>query len=129
MLRDASGEVVSDANGITARTSHITSIWGSSGSAIRRKRVYEKLLTESDSAYVLGQLNMTTAPDGSSERHLRVAENGRRLLVTNFSEEQLARMQRWWLWSGAALSAAAVLVLAWSYVQRYQVLTAPGVLL
>jgi len=128
VLRDASGDAIVDANGITARTSHITSILGSSGSVTRRKRIYEKLLIEGDSVYVLGELRITSAPDGSNNRHLRVAENGRRLLVSTFSEEQLQQMQCWFLWSGAAVLAASVLILAWSYVQRYQVMTAPGML-
>ena len=43
-------------------------------------------------------------------------------------EPRLIRVERAQLWIGAAVCALALLVLAWAYVQRYHVISVPGVL-
>ena len=62
---------------------------------------------------------------GGVERSVRVPEDGRRLLVSNYSEAELIAQERLWIWSGALLAALAVAVLMWGYVQRYEVQIAP----
>lgn len=59
---------------------------------------------------------------------MRVAENGRRLLVSNLSKEQLLFIERLWFWIGTSVFVLTAMVLAWSYYQRYQVSAVPGVL-
>ena len=86
------------------------------------------MLKEGDDAYVLGELSVTTEPNGEVVRHVRAATDGRRLLVSNLAEETLLRVERIQLWLGATASALALLVLAWAYVQRYHVANVPGVL-
>jgi hypothetical protein len=102
---------------------------GSGGGITSNKRVSERLLKEGDVAYVLGELTVSPGPRGTSVRTVRVAQDGRRLLVSNLNEDQLFLIEKLWLWIGAAFFVTSVLVLAWSFYQRYQVNVVPGVLL
>jgi hypothetical protein len=62
---------------------------------------------------------------GSVERAVRAPDNGRPLLVSNYTEAELIGQERIWIWSGVLLSALAVAALLWGYVQRYEVRVAP----
>ena len=128
VLRDASGEAVVEPKGMTVRTRHVAGTFGSGGGVTSSKRVSERMLKEDDAAYVLGELSVTTAPNGARVRQVRVAENGRRLIVSNLSEEQLLFRERLWFWIGTFVFAMTVLMLSWSYYQRYYVSAAPGAL-
>jgi hypothetical protein len=129
VVRDATGDAVIDPTGITVHTRHFTTSIGSGDAALGSgRRVSEKSLREGDEAYVLGELSVTTAPDGRAVRHVRIAENGRRLLVSNLSEGQLVFAARVWLWIGAVVAASSLIILIWAWHQRYHVINAPGIL-
>jgi hypothetical protein len=59
------------------------------------------------------------------ERAVRAPEDGRPLLVSNYTEAELIGQEWIWIWSGALLSALSVAVLMWGYVQRYEVRVTP----
>ena len=128
VLRDASGEALIDPRGMTVRTRHsVTKLRGASGLTSRTRRS-EQLLKEGDSAYVLGELAVEPSSSGASVLHVRLAEDGRRLLVSNYTRDELIRRERFWLWSGAIVFALSTAVLVWSNVQRFHVVGIPGTL-
>jgi len=124
VLRDATGEVVVEPKDMHVRTRHRVTKFGSAAAVgTSGSRVTEETLREGDSAYALGELSVASASgDG---RRLRAAENGRRLLVSNLDEAHLVFVERVWFWTGTSVFVAVVLVLAWSYYQRYHVVVAP----
>jgi len=128
ILRDATGEAVIEPQGMSVRTRHSSGPFGSSGGVTSNRRVSEEMLKEDDVAYVLGELSVSVTPEGTTLRKLRVAENGRKLLVSNLDKENLLFVERLWFWIGLSLFLATVLLLAWSFFQRYQVKIMPGLL-
>jgi hypothetical protein len=127
LLRDGTGEVAIDPAGAVVRTRHVRSQFAD-GSFVSRRRETERTLRDGDSAYVVGELALTKNISGTVERTVRAPEDGRRLLVSNYSEAELMRHERIWIWSGTLLSLLAVATLLWGYVQRYEVLAVPGAL-
>lgn len=129
VLRDATGDVIIDPKGLTVRTTHLSSslgsAWGITTSSMRRT---ERMLLEGDAAFVQGELYDVQRGE-VAERHVRVAQNGKRLFVSTYTEAQLIAMERVWLFAGLALCAVAAALLAWGWVQRYNVTTVPGTLL
>jgi hypothetical protein len=126
LVRDASGEALIEPHGMTVRTRHsVTRFSGMSGS---RGRSSERMLKEGDAAYVLGELVVVPSSGGACTRHVQMAEDGRRLLVSNYSRDELIRRERLWLWTGTIAFALSVGVMAWVYVQRYHVAGIPGVI-
>jgi hypothetical protein len=128
VIRDESGEAVIDPRGMSVRTRHSTTKLGTSTIASSGKRVSERMLREGDTAYVLGELTTAPGPNGEPRRMLRVAEDGRRLLVSNYSQRQLIAVERAWLIVGATVFVLAVGTLVLSFQARYRVATIPGVL-
>jgi hypothetical protein len=124
LLRDATGEVAIDPSGAVVRTRHVQSQFGN-GAFVSRRRETERTLREGDAAYVVGELALSKNVSGVIERSVRVPEDGRRLLVSNYTEAELIGQERIWIWSGALLSALAVVTLLWGYVQRYEVRVTP----
>ena len=124
LLRDATGEVAIDPSGAVVRTRHVQSQFGS-GAFVSRRRKTERMLREGDAAYVVGELALSKNMSGVIERSVRVPEDGRRLLVSNYTEAELLGQERIWIWSGALLSALTVAALVWGYVQRYEVRVTP----
>jgi len=125
LLRDATGEVTIDPAAAVVRTRHVRSQAGD-GSFLSRRRETERSLHEGDAAFVVGELALSRSRSGTVERAVRAPEDGRRLLVSNYTEAELMGQERIWIWSGALLSALVVAVLMWGYVQRYEVPVAPG---
>ena len=125
VLRDSTGDVVVEPKDMHVRTRHRVAKFGSASAVgASGSKVTEETLREGDSAYALGELSVASASgDG---RRLRAAENGRRLLVSNLDEAHLVFVERVWFWTGTSVFVAVVLVLAWSYYQRYHVVVAPG---
>jgi hypothetical protein len=128
VLRDSTGDVVIEPSEMTVRTRHRTSKIAGGGSLGSGTRVIERMLWEGDDAYALGELTIATGTDGATDRRLSVAENGRRLLVSNLSEEQLSFFARLWFWLGAVVFGSALIVLIWAFYERYHVVNIPGVL-
>jgi len=127
LLRDASGDAVVDPEGITVHTTHLATRSGMGGAGLSSGgRVTERSLNVGDSVYALGQLSSARGSDGETVRRLRIADNGRRLLISNLSEGQLMFVARAWTWVGAVAFASALIVLVWSFYQRYSVINAPG---
>ena len=56
---------------------------------------------------------------------MRAPEDGRRLLVSNYTEAELIGHERRWILAGVLLSALAMAALVWGYVQRYEVRVMP----
>ncbi|MEP6729050.1 MAG: hypothetical protein ABJE10_00365 [bacterium] len=127
LMRDASGDAIVEPHGMTVHTRHTTSTSGGRGVGSTRRTI-ERMLEDGDDVYVLGELVVSISPGGATERRLRVAEDGRQLLVSTFGEEQLAFLARLWIWSGAIAFVLALVVLAWAYHQRFQVIVMPGLL-
>jgi hypothetical protein len=123
LLRDATGEVTIDPAGAVVRTRHVQSPSG--GGFLSRRRETERTLREGDAAFVVGELALSRNRSGALERSVRAPEDGRRLLVSNYTEAELIGQERIWIWSGALLSALAVAAMIWGYVQRYEVRIAP----
>ena len=124
LLRDATGEVSIDPSGAVVRTRHSWSKF-KSRSFVARRRETERLLCEGDQAYVVGELSHEKRPTGIIERIVRAPEDGRRLLVSNFTEAELIAQERLWIWGGTLVFLLSVLALAWMYAQRYEVRVAP----
>jgi hypothetical protein len=124
LLRDATGEVAIDPSGAVVRTRHVRSQFGN-GAFVSPRRKTERLLREGDAAYVVGELSLAKSASGAVERAVRAAEDGRRLLVSNYTEAELIGQERIWIWSGALVFALATAALMWGYVQRYEVALAP----
>jgi hypothetical protein len=127
LLRDATGEVAIDPAGAVVRTRHVQSRFAN-GSFTSGRRETERTLRDGDRAYVVGELALAKNVSGAVERTVRAPEDGRRLLVSNYSEAELMRQERIWIWSGTLLALLAAATLLWGYVQRYEVVTVPGAL-
>ena len=127
LLRDASGEVAIDPSGLTVRTRHSVTKFGHMGGITSSRRSTERMLWEGDQAYVLGELAAVPA-GGTTKRRVRLPEDGRRLIVSNYSEGQLIGREMVWLALGGLLVVLAVAAIFWGYAQRYQVAAMPGVL-
>lgn len=128
VLRDATGDVIVDPDGITVRTKHSKSRFGNSGGVMNGARTSEELLKADDPAFALGELYITDGGCGTPVKHLRVAQDGRKLLVSNYSESELIWTEKMWMYVGGAVCVFSLLLLAWSFYQRYHVQVAPGVL-
>jgi hypothetical protein len=127
VLRDASGEAVVEPRGLTVRTRHVATRFRPAGPA-SGGRVTERMLLEGDTVYVQGELGERAGADGAAGRRLRVAADGRRLLVSTLPRERLLAVERTWLWAGTAAFVVAAAALAWAYYQRYHVTAIPGTL-
>jgi hypothetical protein len=125
VLRDATGEVPIDPSGMTARTRHSVTRFGSASGIGSSKRTSERMLRVGDEAYVLGELALVPVGQITVKR-VRLPEDGRRLIVSNYSEAQLIRRETIWLVFGAALVVLATTVICWGYAQRYGVRAVPG---
>jgi hypothetical protein len=123
LLRDTTGEVAIDPSGAVVRTRHVQSQFGGAFGPYRRET--ERMLRDGDAAYVVGELAFSKNKFGAVERSVRAPEDGRRLLVSNYTEAELIRQEWIWIWSGMLLSALAVAALVWGYVQRYEVRVTP----
>ncbi|MEP6834271.1 MAG: hypothetical protein ABJB74_12820 [Gemmatimonas sp.] len=128
VLRDATGEVVVNPTSISVRTHHKSSQLGSGAGLQNNSRLSERRLREGDAAFALGELSVTTDANGASIKHLTIAKDGRQLMVSNYTEGQLISMEKLWFGAGCSVFGAAVLLLAWSFYQRYYPVTAPGIL-
>lgn len=128
VLRDATGTATVEAKDLSVHTKHISSTWTSDNGLNIGKRASEQLLKVGDPAYVLGELAITPFPRGDT-RTLRVAQSGRQLLVSNYSEEELMSFEKLWFVVGAIVFIASVLFLAWCFYQRYRGPLSPGSLL
>jgi hypothetical protein len=124
LLRDATGEVAIDPAGALVRTRHIHSASGN-GTILSCRRETERTLREGDAAYVVGELALSKNRSGALERSVRAPDDGRRLLVSNYSEAELIGQERICIWSGALLFILVVTTMAWGYVQRYEVPVTP----
>lgn len=128
ILRDATGDVIVDPDRITVRTKHSKTRFGNSAGVMNGSRTTEDLLKADDVAFALGELYIKQDSIGAPVKHLRVAQDGRKLLVSNYSESELIWMEKLWMYVGSAVCLLSLLLLAWSFYQRYQVQVAPGVL-
>lgn len=126
LLRDATGDVIVDPDGISVRTKHSTTTFLNSVGQANGSRTTENLLKEGDEAFALGDLSIRTDSEGKPVRHLRIAKDGRRLLVSNYSEAELIWMEKAWFTAGMIIFALGVLLLMWAYYQRYHVPIMPG---
>ncbi|MEP6763172.1 MAG: GIDE domain-containing protein [Gemmatimonadaceae bacterium] len=126
VLRDATGTVIIEPKDLSVHTKHMSSTWTDGNGFIVGKRAREQLLKVGDQAYVLGELAITPFPEGGDKRTLRVAQNGRPLLVSNYSEEELMSFEKLWFVVGVIVFAAAALFLAWCFYQRHRGLLTPG---
>jgi hypothetical protein len=125
LLRDASGQVAIDPNGLTVRTRHSVTKFSRAGGITSSPRSTERMLWEGDEAYVLGEL--ATVPVGNTTtRRVRLPEDGRRLIVSTYSEGQLIWRETLWLALGAVLTTLAVAAIFWGYAQRFVVVVEPG---
>ena len=127
LLRDSSGEVAIDPAGLTVRTRHATTKFGNGGGITSSRRETERMLREGDEAFVLGEL-VTVPAAGATTRRVRLPEDGRRLIVSNYSEAQLIWREMFWLALGGLFVVLAVAAIFWGYAQRFQVVAMPGVL-
>jgi len=121
LLRDATGEVAIDPAGADVRTRHVHG----NGRFAPYHRETERTLREGDTAYVVGELALSRSRTGAIERSVRAPEDGRPLLVSNYTEAELIWQERIWIWSGVFLSVLAVAALLWGYLQRYEVRVVP----
>jgi E3 ubiquitin ligase len=121
LLRDATGEVAIDPSGAVVRTRHVHG----NGRFAPYHRETERTLREGDAAYVVGELALSKTRTGAIERSVRAPEDGRPLLVSNYTEAELIGQERIWIWSGVLLSVLAVAALLWGYLQRYEVRVVP----
>jgi hypothetical protein len=128
LLRDGSGEAVIDPHDITVRTEHTDGKSVSPSAVQFGQQILEHVLKADDIVYVQGELSVLVRSGGVTERTVRIAENGRPLLVSTYSKDRLLAMERAWLWLGLAIFALATLVLLWSFFERYHVKIIPGVL-
>jgi hypothetical protein len=129
VLRDATGEVRIDPDGITVRTRHSKTRFGNAAGQANGARTTEDILKEEDRAFALGELTIKQdASTGQEIRLLTKAKDGRKLLVSNFSESELISMEKMWFTLGMTIFAMGMTILIWSYVQRYNVRVAPGLL-
>jgi hypothetical protein len=124
LLRDATGEVAIEPSGAVIRTRHVRSQFGG-GTLLSRRRETERMLREGDAAYVVGELALSSSRTGAVQRTVRMPEDGRRLLVSNYTEAELIGQERIWIWSGMLLFVLTVAALLWGYVQRYDVQVSP----
>jgi hypothetical protein len=124
LLRDATGEVAIDPSGAVVLTRHSQSRFGSSAFLSRRWET-ERMLREGDQAYVVGELSLEKRVTGVVGRTVRAPADGRRLLVSNYTEAELIAQERMWIWSGTLVFLLTVMALAWGYAQRYGVPVAP----
>jgi hypothetical protein len=76
---------------------------------------------------VLGELAKVPGAD-TMTRRVRLPEDGRRLLVPNYSEASLIVREMVWLVLGATLVVLSVSAILWGYAQRFQVRSISGVL-
>jgi hypothetical protein len=127
LLRDATGEVEIDPAGMTVHTRHSVTRFGNASGITSSRRTTERMLWEGDETYVLGELALGSA-HGVTTRRIRQPEDGRRLIVANYSEAELIRRERRWLVVGGTLLLLSVATILWGAVQRYGVRTMPGVL-
>jgi hypothetical protein len=127
LLRDATGEVTIEPNGLSVRTRHAATRFGTAGGITSGPRTTERMLCEGDEAYVLGELASVPVA-GTTTRCVRLPEDGRRLLVSNYSKARLIAREMLWLVLGAVLVVLSVSVIFWGYAQRFQVRSIPGVL-
>jgi hypothetical protein len=127
LLRDSSGEVAIDPAGLTVRTRHATTRFGDGGGFTSSRRETERMLKEGDEAFVLGEL-VTVPAGGATTRRVRLPEDGRRLIVSNYTEGQLIWREMLWLALGGLFVVLAVAAIFWGYAQRFQVVAIPGVL-
>lgn len=121
LLRDATGEVAIDPSGAVVRTRHVHG----NGRFAPYHRETERTLREGDAAYVVGELALSKTRTGAIERSVRAPEDGRPLLVSNYTEAELIGQERIWIWSGVLLTVLAVAALLWGYLQRYEVRVVP----
>jgi len=126
VLRDSTGDVLVDSTSMSVQTRPLAFRRGNSARQLNGTRATERLLKEGDTAYALGEFSTGTTSDGVLTRHLRIAKDGTRLFVSNYSEEELMSMERLWMWLGGLIALTCVVLLAWGYFQRYHVATAPG---
>jgi hypothetical protein len=127
VLRDATGEATIDPSGATVRTRHSVTRFGGTGGLTSSRGTTERMLWEGDEAYVLGELALVRS--GSTvTRRVRLPEDGRRLVVSNYSEARLIVREMAWLVLGAVAVVISVSAITWGYAQRYQVRVLPGVL-
>jgi hypothetical protein len=124
LLRDASGEVAIEPGGLTVRTRHSATKFGSVGGITSSPQSTERMLCEGDEAYVLGEL-ATLPLGGTPMRRVRLPEDGRRLIVSNYSEGQLIWRETLWLAWGAVLTTISVSAIFWGYAQRFLVAAGP----
>ena len=126
VLRDATGDMPIDPGGMTVRTRHSVTRFGSASGIGSSKRTTEQMLHVGDEAYVLGELALVPV-GGTTARRVRLPDDGRRLLVSNYSERQLIRRERIWLALGTVLVALCIIGILWGAAQRYGVRAVPGV--
>ncbi len=129
VLRDATGNAIIDPKNMTVRTRHVSASWTYGSGMTIGKRSSERLLKVGDSAYVIGELTIIPTASDVDTRTVHASPTGRRFFVSNFSEEALMSMERAWFIVGAFVFTLSVLVLAWSFYQRYHGATFPGTLL
>ena len=121
VVRDSTGEATIEPEGMTVRTSHTAGKLGNSGGLSSSNRISERMLKEGDQAYVLGELTIREGSGANAYRTIGQPGNGKRLLVSNYSEQRLMLFEKIWLWVGILALVVATIVLAWSYYQRFAV--------
>jgi len=122
VLRDATGEVAIDPSCAVVRTRHVSQ-FGSVFTPYRRET--ERMLRDGDAAYVVGELELSRNKSGAVERSVRAPEDGRQLLVSNYTEKELIVREWLWVLGGLLLCGLATASLMWGYVQRYEVHVMP----
>jgi len=128
VVRDPTGNAIIEPQDMTVRTRHVVTKFRNSGGLSATGRTTERSLKEGDSAYVLGELIIQTDASGKSHRIVRQAANGKRLLVSNYSEDRLMLFEKLWLAIGGGIFLFAIVLLVWTYYQRSQITTIPGML-
>jgi len=99
------------------RTRHVSQ-FGSVFAPYRRET--ERMLRDGDAAYVVGELELSRNKSGAVERSVRAPEDGRQLLVSNYTEKELIVREWLWVLGGLLLCGLATASLMWGYVQRYE---------
>lgn len=127
LLRDATGEATIDPSGATVRTRHSVTRFAGSGGLTSSRRTTERMLWEGDEAYVLGELAFVRSGSAVTRR-VRLPEDGRRLIVSNYSEARLIAREAVWLVLGGVALVVSLSAIMWGYAQRYQVRVMPGML-